>query len=59
MGEPVREGLWPKTLTHGDFHGSNILLKEDGNGQLKTPLEAVVLDFQVSTTTRTSHSESQ
>ena len=48
LGVEAKKGLWPKTLTHGDFHGNNILIKEvAGGGKVKSPLEAVVLDFQI------------
>ena len=47
VGEPIARRLWPYTLTHGDYHGSNILVKEDSGGKNKNPLEAVALDFQL------------
>lgn len=47
MGKPIAEHLWPYTLTHGDYHGSNILVKEDANGKDLKPLQAVALDFQL------------
>lgn len=47
LGEQVAKKLWPYSLVHGDYHGSNMMIKEDGSGNTKTPLEAVVLDFQL------------
>lgn len=47
VGEPIARRLWPYTLTHGDYHGSNILVKEGSGGKDKKPLEAVALDFQL------------
>ena len=47
MGEVISKDLWPYTLTHGDYHGSNLLIREDGSGKDKSPLEAVALDFQI------------
>lgn len=47
FGESISKHLWPTTLTHGDYHGSNLLIKEEESGKDKSPLEAVALDFQI------------
>ena len=42
IGQVAASDLWPFTLVHGDFHGHNILIKDDGPRP-----DTVILDFQI------------